>query len=1677
MPKKSLEISDFSGGLDAISDPRDIKDNQFSKNWNVIVDRNGVLRLAGRGQHEIPASMFSSEKFQEGFGLFQFSVDYSINEFSFDAINGIETGTIDAFTSTSSFTLENTASLPALHSDSNNYYQNMTIFIYSGTGAGESRLITGYTGTSRAIACTAFANLDTDSKYIIFPWQATGPVFGTADHKDYVTNGTIPSAYASSVIDPLEGNVIRSGYYFTNRELSIADETSNTMGELIYKKDLTLIAGTEYNLEITAAFKNNWKNYVSDGTVDGSSVTYGDRPTWIELYSTSVTDGTSTGLSLYADGQWVSISEQGGYASLTESNFIDNGDFRDSGLSAPWYEHDLTSVITHTEEGASEAYGTHDGTLTLTSTADLDYINGRPESYIYQQMSLDNNTPYHLNFVYSSDAASGGLKYSIVDVKNLVSTGVVTNGTPASAGSDISDTGDGLTAADTLVVAVDTVDATSNNLLNKNIYLSTGVFVGICTAVGSTTAITLGGGVAVDLDNNEVLYIESVLLPWTRAEDTGGLTTYKFLNEVSNVNNNTITSYAKFNVPDSGGSECDVQLRFAPSSASKNVNIAGVTVHKAFNDLTTMSKGPNGENPFLGSKNSWSKYSTKFKVPIEYEHSGNKSDWVFKVHFGEYGYRENATDATDYQSVYLAKVNLTSQQGDTITALNDNTYTKSCIGLFSDNTKSWDKSTLVWESPSSKPVYDYINGSLKLSDANFDNSNSNMILYYNNRNNNFISENKWEVQRNPINTPPQTIVTNITTNPYLSTEFDACAYLNILHAGDHWYDDYGTVTNWNQDEFGIPDGTGAPFGNGHIIKYLSASDMPISLLKTKNFGRYLPDPNNTDNHSTSSGIEPTSRLYADHDNDKQQNPLCARIVGLDTINTSEGMSQKITADKIAKVKYSILWEISCDAIFAGGGHWMNTVAGVPYFELELFYSDPARFTVNSTSGTSPKTHQEAVSMNDASLAQGIRIGYKTHGKAAADENVKIGSVYSGDDVWDDVEMVSYNHNVDGTHSEVTVLIKGEMNIPENIEIINDSAATQSGVLDTDDLVFKIKQMASYQHEDTYAPWGSWQKDFSLYAYSIDTVAADKTCTFHPDRHHAVFSRWMVQSLDVVFYNPAFSLDTDLVVLNGDMVGLNIVWNSPIGSSSSSWSERSFKVGTTSVNYFNEESAIMESSQIITPVSPGYSPEVCVQMKSESLQDIYTRKTKFYFKDNESDIWYLQFYVDHDTRMFHSTTSGYKTAMGTVDDVNFIAVIQRENLKDFNEVNSYESETMVSQEDATSNGKLTARYKTSVVANNRLYVGNIMQNGEVMGDRLLKSPIGKYNLLPASNFIDVATNDGDEITALSFYKDKLLQFKKRKVFVINTSDDYEFLEDTFQDIGVKGQCSVVTTPNGVAWANKTGCYLYDGEELTNLIEGIIPNSNNYASETNNTWNPGESATNNSKYVIGYIEDRDSILVNFSDKALTTLTHPLAAIYHFGTKSWTPLYTSLSKQSDGATGNFSNFITDNNGDILYYHHDSTKIAEHINEIKKWNHDAIQDSDFSITTKNFVFQTKDITFDSISSTKNIYTVYITYKVKRDGTDSGVVVKAAVNGSGDFSVSPILFSNSTSKFQGTTTNCYDDNLLETDGIWKTAKLKFDNPSLVKGINSIQLHLSGAAAFDFEINDISITYRIIKKN
>tara|TARA_R110002074_G_scaffold111413_1_gene239222 strand:- start:514 stop:1389 length:876 start_codon:yes stop_codon:yes gene_type:complete len=56
-------------------------------------------------------------------------------------------------------------------------------------------------------------------------------------------------------------------------------------------------------------------------------------------------------------------------------------------------------------------------------------------------------------------------------------------------------------------VAVNTTDATNTIFENERIYKSDGTFVGVITAVGSTTSVTFGDGLRVDLADDDVLYV------------------------------------------------------------------------------------------------------------------------------------------------------------------------------------------------------------------------------------------------------------------------------------------------------------------------------------------------------------------------------------------------------------------------------------------------------------------------------------------------------------------------------------------------------------------------------------------------------------------------------------------------------------------------------------------------------------------------------------------------------------------------------------------------------------------------------------------------------------------------------------------------------------------------------------------------------------------------------------------------------------------------------------------------------------------------------------------------------------------------------------------------------------------------------------------------------------------
>ena len=171
--------------------------------------------------------------------------------------------------------------------------------------------------------------------------------------------------------------------------------------------------------------------------------------------------------------------------------------------------------------------------------------------------------------------------------------------------------------------------------------------------------------------------------------------------------------------------------------------------------------------------------------------------------------------------------------------------------------------------------------------------------------------------------------------------------------------------------------------------------------------------------------------------------------------------------------------------------------------------------------------------------------------------------------------------------------------------------------------------------------------------------------------------------------------------------------------------------------------------------------------------------------------------------------------------------------------------------------LRCRYKTATMANRRMYVGNVRYldgplEGKNFEDRLLRSPVNKFDVFPHDSYIDVAINDGDKIVALESYKDKLLQFKRHTLYVINISTEDEYLEETFSYMGVKQPWSICKFNEGVVWANETGLFIYDGRTVTNAVKDRIDDEewSNFCGNENDANSP----------CLGYIPKENQIIIS-------------------------------------------------------------------------------------------------------------------------------------------------------------------------------------------------------------------------
>ena len=370
-----------------------------------------------------------------------------------------------------------------------------------------------------------------------------------------------------------------------------------------------------------------------------------------------------------------------------------------------------------------------------------------------------------------------------------------------------------------------------------------------------------------------------------------------------------------------------------------------------------------------------------------------------------------------------------------------------------------------------------------------------------------------------------------------------------------------------------------------------------------------------------------------------------------------------------------------------------------------------------------------------------------------------------------------------------------------------------------------------------------------------------------------------------------------------------------------------------------------------------------------------------------------------------------------------------------------SESYYSLNGYKDNHLIDCKYSTATVLNHSAYIGDIYDktNGKYYGDRVIRTPKFKLDTFSTDFFVDIVPGDGDNIVKLENYADRLMVFKYNKLFIINVSQESMFIEQELNGMGVAFPGQVTKTDFGVIWCNKNGVYVFNGAKVQNLTDNKIKTTwDSFYTEEIDTIS---AFTTHDYTQIGYDPQSKHIVILKSNNA----GHGDCLIYDMKIAGWTYLDSLFTDNTDK-----TNFFTSIDNKLIIHQNDS-------------NNYILQYSDTSSTVASgkFSIKTKDYDFKNPHVRKKIHRVHVTYKC---ASDSNVQVRFDTDGGEAFN-----------KDFSAGTNYTSDTLNSTSSVWAKAELNPDTRSEVNNIYSFALHFisTGTVPTDFEINDITIIYRI----
>ena len=286
--------------------------------------------------------------------------------------------------------------------------------------------------------------------------------------------------------------------------------------------------------------------------------------------------------------------------------------------------------------------------------------------------------------------------------------------------------------------------------------------------------------------------------------------------------------------------------------------------------------------------------------------------------------------------------------------------------------------------------------------------------------------------------------------------------------------------------------------------------------------------------------------------------------------------------------------------------------------------------------------------------------------------------------------------------------------------------------------------------------------------------------------------------------------------------------------------------------------------------------------------------------------------------------------------------------------TYESISGVPSETTT----MAVKYRTAAVNNNITYIGNVRIGDVFYEDSIFKSHVNAHDMFYEQRRLDIASGDGERIIALHAFADRLLEFKERTMYIVNISQDVEFLEDVHFYKGIDHPHQSVNTEYGIAWLNQYGVYLYNGERVIDLfLDPEVQGRRKIGLGYYRTF-LGTTPT------ITY-DGREKRLLVVNNTTGLTSTGPSLLIYDMLDNSWARWDTTAGNHSfTKGTYVFTNFITDVN------RYPSVIDNARTNVMSQWI------STNNSTNESLEVWTKDFDFGEPGLKKNVYKIYVNYK-----------------------------------------------------------------------------------------------------